>query len=551
MFHRKAVTQPGELLSWTACLSLDLADHVEGNFILMQMRKRAALKEQETLYLPPELKDGALLSGVMVSEGNLIEEGELAKEDSQPVPASQVEAEKDEQIVVHTEESAVEVNREVREQILVEEKDASAVVEEEGVSLGGSAEVEGKENLSVEGMKSCIPRMDLARKTKQDKSLNNIYKLGEMDKEGYHIVDDILFRMRLDAFGQTVEQICLPTSYRQQCLMLAHNSFGHQGQTKMVEIIKPYFYWPNMTRDCLGHVRACDICQKTDKTQPRHNSMQQRELATIPFENVSIDLVGPFPTAVGGFRFLLTCIDNATRWPEAIPIRTTTAKTIIAHLTNIFTRCGFPSRLTSDNGTQFTGKTFQDWLRHHGIRHVRSTPYHPQGNGVVERLHRTLNNMITKRTESKSNWATITLMALYFIRCTPSATTGISPFLAMHGWEPTTPLQILYKTWVQKDLGDIDLTEWVQTNAERIEMARDKALLTKINVADKRKQCWDKTVRDRVFEVGEEVLVRKPGLNMKLTESWDRPFVVLARTARCLTRLIWVTDDSAQYMSNF
>ena len=412
VFHRKAVTQPGELLAWTACLSLDLADHDEGNFILTQMRKRASLKEQETLYLPPEIKDGALLSGVLVSEGNLVEEGESPVVNIQPVPAIQMEVEQDVQLVqkdsiseieteMQAEQIEVEGEREVSEQNLAVEQIPSGDVEVEGDSLGGGAEVEVMDNPSVEGMKTCIPRTDLAQAKKQDKSLSHIYKLGELDKEGYHMVDSILFRARLDIFGQTVEQICLPTSYRQRCLTLAHNNFGHQGRTKMVDHIKPYFYWPYMTRDCLRHVRACDICQRTDKTNPKHNCMQQREITTIPFESVAINLVGPFPTAVGGFRFLLTCIDNATRWPDAISIGTTTAKTIIAHLTNIFTRCGFPSTLTSDNGTQFTGKTFHDWLRHHGIRHVRSTPYHPQGNRVVERLHRTLNNMITKITESK------------------------------------------------------------------------------------------------------------------------------------------------------
>ena len=177
------------------------------------------------------------------------------------------------------------------------------------------------------------------------------------------------------------------------------------------------------------------------------------------------------------------------------------------------------------------GKTFQDWLRHHGIRRIRSAPYHPQGNGVVGRLHRTLNTMITKITESKGNWATITPMALYFIRCTPSTTTGISPFLARQGWEPTTPLQLLYKAWVQHDLGDIDLTKWVQMNAERIETTRDKTLLHKLKVADKRKQAWDRVAKDRSFEIGDEVLVRKPGLNLKLAESWEGPFVVTAKNS--------------------
>ena len=102
---------------------------------------------------------------------------------------------------------------------------------------------------------------------------------------------------------------------------------------------------------------------------------------------MAIDLVGPFPTAVGGFKYLLTCIDLATRWPE---VRTTTSRVIISQLVNIFSRCRFPAALVSDNGPQFTGKTFEKWLRDKGISHVKSSPYHPQGNGVIERFHRTL-----------------------------------------------------------------------------------------------------------------------------------------------------------------
>ena len=227
----------------------------------------------------------------------------------------------------------------------------------------------------------------------------------------------------------------------------------------MVEIIRPFFHWPTLTRDCLAYAKSCDTCQRMDKTFPKHNTMQLREMTTVPFEKVSIDLVGPFPTAVGGFKFLLTCIDSATRWPEAIPIRSITAKTIITQLTNILSRCCFPTCITSDNESQFTGHTFQKWLRHHGVKHVRSSPYHPQGNGIVERLHRTLNSMVAKLISKKGNWAAVIPKALYFIRSTPSATTGLSPFMARQGWEPVTPIQLLYKTWAQTDLGDVDLAE--------------------------------------------------------------------------------------------
>ena len=528
VFHRKAVTQPGESLAWTVCLNLPYSEQSDLLFILEEMKKKASLSDQETHYMPPEWKDGALRSGVLVSEGTVVEPEEPVLEEpvTQVVPVELPRTEPE------PESERVEVVNEVAGEMRESELDLAEVnlpsdlAEVAGDPLRGGASSEGMQDLSVQGMKADMPRTELAKATSDDKSLQHLYKLATLQKDGYYFRDGILLRTRLDVFGQTTEQICLPTPYRQKCLHLAHNNFGHQGRTKMTDLIRPFFHWPSMTRDCLAHVRSCDVCQRTDKANPKPNMMQLREVTTIPFESVAIDLVGPFPTAVGGFKFLLTCIDNATRWPEAIPIRTTMAKTIIHQLTNIFTRCGFPTRLTSDNGSQFMGKTFQAWLKHHGIKHVRSAPYHPQGNGVIERLHRTLNAMISKIAEKKGNWATVTPMVLYFLRCTPSATTGLSPFMARQGWEPATPVQLLYKAWLQPDLGEIDLTEWVAMNAERVETAREKALLSKTETAGKRKQTWDKTARQREFEVGDEVLVRKPGLNLKLSESWEGPFVV-------------------------
>ena len=256
-------------------------------------------------------------------------------------------------------------------------------------------------------------------------------------------------------FGDAREQICLPQPYRAKCLMMAYNKFGHQSRNKMVDLIRPLFYWPTITVDCLAHIKSCDVCQKMDKSFPKKCTMQERELVSVPAEKVAIDLVGPFPTAAGGFKFLLTCIDLASIWPEAIPIRTTTSKVIISQLTKIFRRCGFPAALVSDYGPQFTGKCFQKWLKGKVIMHIRSSPYHPQGNGVVERLNRTLNSMISKLIEKKGNWAAVVPMVLYFIRSSPYSATGMSPFMARQGWEPATPVQLLYKAGPRQTLATL------------------------------------------------------------------------------------------------
>ena len=473
MFSRKAVTQPGATLGWSACLSLDMADEREGQFLLEKMRERAAMTEEET-YLPPEVREGNLMSGVLAKDAVVVKSQKLSvpsesgtvvtKEEVKevvPVRSTEVEAQSREITNDEIVSGEVEGDQKESEMILEEERKDLVLDEGDGGASGGSASEKGSVDLSVEAIKSEIPRTDLALATEKDQSLAAVLNLGLQDKEGYHVVEGLLFRTRLDMFGDPVEQLCMPASYRGMCLETAHNSFGHQGRNKMMLLLRPHFYWPNMSRDCQKHVRACERCQKLDKATPRPNTMTERQIVTQPFQDIAIDIVGPFPTAVGGFRYLLTCVDNATRWPEAVPLRSTTARVVISSLTDIFVRCGFPSRLTSDNGSQFTGKTFSNWLKAKGIQHTKTTPYHPQGNGIIERLHRTLNAIVAKTASAKGNWAKVVPMALYFLRCTPSASTGISPFLATHGWEPVTPLQVLYQSWVQSDLGGIDLTEWV------------------------------------------------------------------------------------------
>jgi len=148
--------------------------------------------------------------------------------------------------------------------------------------------------------------------------------------------------------------------------------------------------------------------------------------------------------------------------------------------------------------------------------HVQSSPYHPQGNGVVERFHRTLNSMVAKTAGAKGNWAAETPMALYFIRASPSEATGLSPFMLRQGWEPCTPLGLLYKAWAQEDVGEIDLEEWVLTNCERVESAREKSQERLRKTAMERKSEWDKRAKERMFEEGDKVWMRKPGIFFKL-----------------------------------
>jgi len=145
---------------------------------------------------------------------------------------------------------------------------------------------------------------------------------------------------------------------------------------------------------------------------------------------------------------------------------------------------------------------------------------------VVERLHRTLGAIVTKTTGAKGNWASVVPRALYFIRSVPCEATGLSPFVAKQGWEPSTPLSLLYESWLDRDIEGLDLTEFVIQNSERIEHLRECSSLRLRETSDDRKKKWDIRAKEREFSVGEEVLMRKPGLNGKLETSWYGPHVV-------------------------
>ena len=528
------------------------------------MAWKQSLPEDQTQYVPPTAKDGQAEGAVLVSDGVVVvQEPQQVPEvqtselnsvchnegsgevKSQPIQvtdeASEViqSGDKVMKLKDRDEEERIEIVGSVLDEGMLQ---PSVLAEVEVGSLGGSANQEGSQDsshsmpveveamdcgVSVEGINVGSPRTEMKENTKTDPTLATIRRLADEDAEGYQWNDGLVFRHRLDCWGDPYKQLSLPVQYRSRCLELTHEKFGHRSRNKVTEAMKKLFHWPNMYSQIASHCKSCEVCQKYTKTNPKVCLMQEREVVTVPSERVCIDLVGPFPKGKGGFEFLLTYVDVATRWPEAVPLGKTTSTIVIRQLYEIFARNGFPTTLVSDNGSQFCSKQFEAFLKKNGIEHVRTSPYHPQENGVVERLHGSLNGIIAKTIEKKGSWPDLVPMALYFIRSSPCVFSGFLPFMLKHGWEPVTPLQLLYKGWVQESLGEIDLEDQVIQNTERVHALREKVVLNYTECSKIRKQKWDKKAKPRAFEVGQLVLIRKPGLCQKLSHSWVGPYPIV------------------------
>ena len=107
-----------------------------------------------------------------------------------------------------------------------------------------------------------------------------------------------------------------------------------------------------------------------------------------PWARLALDLVGPLPRTKSGHRYLLTCMDFTSRYPEAVPLRQVDAQTVMEAMLLIFGRFGLPEEILTDNGAVFTGKLATALYSALGVKHIRISPYHPQSLGGGTELSR-------------------------------------------------------------------------------------------------------------------------------------------------------------------
>ena len=163
-----------------------------------------------------------------------------------------------------------------------------------------------------------------------------------------------------------------------------------------------------------------------------------------PFERISMDIVGPLPKSSAGNRFILVINDLATRYPEAIPMRTVKSPKIAEELAKYVSRHGIPKEILTDNGTNFISTYIRKLYEILGIKQVLTTPFHPQTNGVTERFNGTLISMLRRFVRDDVNqWDKMLPYVLFAYRETPHQATGFSPFELLYGTNPRGVLDIL------------------------------------------------------------------------------------------------------------
>ena len=159
--------------------------------------------------------------------------------------------------------------------------------------------------------------------------------------------------------------------------------------------------------DVSNYCRTCHTCQVTGKPNQKIPRAPLYPIPAVgePFSRILIDCVGPLTKTKAGHQYLLTIMCLSTRFPEAVPLRKINSKSIVRALIKFFTFVGLPQSIQSDQGTNFMSSIFQQVMYELGIHQYRSSAYHPESQGALERFHQTLKNMIrTFCLENEKDW---------------------------------------------------------------------------------------------------------------------------------------------------
>jgi cleavage and polyadenylation specificity factor subunit 1 len=236
-------------------------------------------------------------------------------------------------------------------------------------------------------------------------------------------------------------RLYIPEQLRRKLFDNLHG-ISHPSIRATRKLIASRYFWSNLNKDCNNWSKTCISCQRSKVHRHTKSEYGRFDVPAGRFEHIHMDLVGPLPPSNGNI-YILSIVDRFTRWPEAYPIPDASAKTIArVFMTQYVSRFGVPLEITTDRGSQFESKLFKELTQLTGTFHTKTTAYHPQANGMVERFHRQMKSALEAR-ENTIRWTEELPMVLLGIRTAIKEDLGCSSAELVYGQNLRLPGEIL------------------------------------------------------------------------------------------------------------
>lgn len=231
------------------------------------------------------------------------------------------------------------------------------------------------------------------------------------------IIDE--FSVAEDGIVLRDTRIVVPQSLQQRTVEIAHE--GHLGASKTKALMRSKVWFSGLDEMVERAVRSCHACQLEGREEAQE-AVKSSKLPERVWDELAVDFLG-LPNG----RELLVVIDEFSRFPIVEEVATTAAQHVTPRLDDMFAVLGIPSVLKSDNGPPFNGHLFAEFCERNGIRHRKTTPEHPQSNGLVESFMKVLGKAIRRAVTQRTEWRDEVRETLRAYRSTPHLTTGKAP----------------------------------------------------------------------------------------------------------------------------
>ncbi|GJV25114.1 reverse transcriptase domain-containing protein [Tanacetum coccineum] len=352
------------------------------------------------------------------------------------------------------------------------------------------------------------------------------------DVKHYFWDDPFLFKICAD---QMIRR-CVHGKEALDILEACHNgpTGGHHGANLTAKkVFDAGFFWPSIYKDAHELVKNCDSCQRQGKISQRDEMPQNSIQVCEIFDVWGIDFMGPFPSSKGN-KYILVAVDYLSKWVEAKALPTNDARVVCKFLKSLFARFGAPRAIISDRGTHFCNDQFAKVMLKYGVTHRLSTAYHPQTSGQVEVSNRGLKRILERTVgENRASWSDKLDDALWAFRTAYKTPIGCTPYKLVYGKACHLPIELEHKAYWALKNANFDLqTAGDQRKVQLNELSelRDQAYENSLIYKEKTKRIHDAKIKNRVFNVGDQVLLFNSRLKIfsgKLKSRWSGPFTIV------------------------
>ena len=301
----------------------------------------------------------------------------------------------------------------------------------------------------------------------------------------------------------------------QEVLRRMHQD-GHLGLKKTLKTFRNRFQGVRDHAHCDRIIKECQGCQKGTDYKPRKKATGHIN-STGPWSLLSIDIVGPLPRSRQGYRYVMTIVDCYSRFTILVPLKDHTATTVSQVLyERVIGYYGVPKGILTDRGGEFRSQIWKELMLLMNIQPHMTSPYYPQGNGIIERMHRTLGNLLRAKLIGKAekDWPLYLPGIMMTLNEAPQEQHGYTPSQVIYGHQVQLPVDLL----------------WPHQRKEKETTAFVKEVRKKLSEVRKTVDPYNQREGSgkNPFQEKEKILVLRPRQDRenKLASTWQGPYLV-------------------------